>query len=101
MGDMADAILNGDFCQNCGEWLGDGDGFPRSCPGCGDPDEFDDVEVPGFRPKQPRVRCKLCGKRVGGLQGLADHVRDKHPGDLERALEDSANVCTEGVDETA
>lgn len=30
MGDMADAIINGDFDYISGEWLGEGDGFPRS-----------------------------------------------------------------------
>ena len=39
MGDIADMMLEGDMCQFCGEWLGDGDGFPRSCPSCGDDDE--------------------------------------------------------------
>lgn len=30
MGDMADAIINGDFDAVTGEWLGEGDGFPRT-----------------------------------------------------------------------
>lgn len=34
MGDIADAVLNGDFCQHCGEYLGEGAGFPRTCQGC-------------------------------------------------------------------
>lgn len=41
MGDMADMMLDGTMCCNCGELLGDGDegsGFPESC-GC-------DAEVP-------------------------------------------------------
>ena len=36
MGEMAEAILNGDFCEMCGEWLGVGDGYPRTCKGCTD-----------------------------------------------------------------
>lgn len=31
MGDIADATINGDFCDQCGEWLGEGEGYPRSC----------------------------------------------------------------------
>ena len=31
---MAEQIENGDFCQLCGEYMGDGDGYPRSCEGC-------------------------------------------------------------------
>lgn len=34
MGDAADAILNGDDCELCGEYLGSGDGYPRKCKGC-------------------------------------------------------------------
>lgn len=35
MGEQADLILNGDVCQVCGEEMGDGDGYPRSCSSCG------------------------------------------------------------------
>lgn len=34
MGDAAEAILNGDDCQECGVYIGPGDGFSRSCDGC-------------------------------------------------------------------
>lgn len=34
MGEMADAILDGVFCQICGEYLGEGDGFPTYCEAC-------------------------------------------------------------------
>ena len=34
MGEIADAILDGEFCQVCGEYLGEGDGFPVTCEGC-------------------------------------------------------------------
>lgn len=37
MGEIADSIINGDFCQYCGEYMGEGDGFPRSC--CEEEDE--------------------------------------------------------------
>lgn len=39
MGDIADAILDGDMCEVCGEWLDDGDGFVRRCDGCSEEDE--------------------------------------------------------------
>jgi len=36
MGDVADAILDGLFCQCCGELIdGDEPGYPRTCAGCG------------------------------------------------------------------
>jgi hypothetical protein len=34
MGEYADYMLNGDDCQECGEYIGDGPGYPRSCAGC-------------------------------------------------------------------
>lgn len=34
MGEIAEATINGDFCQGCGEWLGEGDGYPRYCKEC-------------------------------------------------------------------
>lgn len=34
MGEYADYMLNGDDCEGCGQYLGDGDGFPRLCGSC-------------------------------------------------------------------
>ncbi len=34
MGDIADMMLEGVLCQICGEYLGDGDGYPVTCSGC-------------------------------------------------------------------
>jgi len=34
MGDIADAMLNGDLCELCGVYLGVGDGYPRCCDAC-------------------------------------------------------------------
>ena len=34
MGDVADSIIDGEFCQECGEHIGDGNGYPVSCSGC-------------------------------------------------------------------
>lgn len=38
MGEAADDLINGDVCQSCGEWLGDGEGYPRDCKACGGED---------------------------------------------------------------
>ena len=43
MGEIADAMLEGVFCQVCGEYMGEGDGFPVTCAGCQE-DDFDDDE---------------------------------------------------------
>jgi hypothetical protein len=34
MGDIADMMLEGDLCQECGEYMEGGGGFPRTCYGC-------------------------------------------------------------------
>ncbi len=39
MGEIADDILNGDRCDLCGVWIGEGDGYPRKCVECGDDDD--------------------------------------------------------------
>jgi len=35
MGEIADLMINGDICEQCGCELGPGDGFARVCSGCG------------------------------------------------------------------
>ena len=35
MGEIADLMINGDICQVCGCEMGEGDGFARTCSGCG------------------------------------------------------------------
>lgn len=34
MGEYADMVLEGILCETCGEYLGEGDGFPQKCGGC-------------------------------------------------------------------
>jgi len=68
--DYTEDVLYGTFCQSCGEYLGDGDGFPRSCAAC-EQREAKDVEreehVAGpAKPAQRgrfKIRCS-CGKVV-------------------------------------
>lgn len=87
MGEYADYMLNGDDCQSCGEYLGDGDGFPRNCAGCeGELYPGDDLE-PLRQAKKKRkttkstnpIQCDLCNKIVGGNDGLRQHKAAKHP----------------------
>lgn len=35
MGEIAEGILDGDYCEGCGESMDDaGEGYPRRCAGC-------------------------------------------------------------------
>lgn len=84
MGEIADAMLNGDMDCYTGEWLGDGGGYPRSM----DDDynksinNFDRSKmattkdgVPIDRPS--KINCLTCNKLVK-KKGLSDHNRDVH-----------------------
>lgn len=46
MGEYADYMLNVNDCQECGEYLGEGDGFPRSCAACGGDDDDSEDDIP-------------------------------------------------------
>ena len=35
MGEMTEDILDGIFCEVCGEYIGEPCGYPRTCEGCG------------------------------------------------------------------
>lgn len=34
MGEYAEMSLDGEFCEGCGEYIGDGNGYPQRCAGC-------------------------------------------------------------------
>lgn len=82
MSDYTDAMLDGVFCQMCGEYIGDGCGFPRSCPTCAleESEDRHDYERRPVRTRTFKVQCPKCGKMVK-RRGLKDHDRDVHGGD--------------------
>lgn len=78
MGDIADMIIEGVLCQGCGEYMGDGNGYPQWCRACMKTEDRKET-LPGPKPgaKQKKVRCAHCNRRIaeGGMQ---QHMRDKH-----------------------
>ncbi|MFA9204908.1 MAG: hypothetical protein ACEQSH_00470 [Bacteroidia bacterium] len=56
MGEIADAMINGDDCEGCGQYLGDGHGYPRRCYAC-------------------RPRKKNEGPLIGMPTGMFDVIR--------------------------
>ena len=68
MGEMAEYMLNGDDCQYCGEYIGQGDGYPRSCASCAENE----------KPKAEKMKCTQCNKKLNGQQGLEAHAKIKH-----------------------
>lgn len=75
MGEIADMILEGDMCA-CGNYIGDGDGYPQYCsPQCRrDYGGGEEIEA---KPPPSKISCPDCGKRVKA-NGLADHQRVVH-----------------------
>ncbi len=73
MGEAAEAILNGEDCESCGEYIGPGDGAPRNCPACARAARAATAGVP----RNTKVPCPHCGRRVRSV-GLEDHIRDVH-----------------------
>lgn len=55
MGEIADGILEGDFCQYCCDYIGEGNGFPVTCEACrqdGIEEHLDEKTETTTRPKQ-------------------------------------------------
>lgn len=81
MGEYAEMMLDGTYCQSCGEFLNggeDGEGFPMFCAGC-QPKDGGGLFAPNKKKKsnQPKIKCPLC-ERLIKKTGLGDHVQDAH-----------------------
>lgn len=71
MGDIADAMLEGDLCEGCGVYMPGGAGFPQRCSDCSrGGSDFPRVHT-------AKVKCPTCKKTVKAV-GLSDHMRDAH-----------------------
>lgn len=71
MGDIADAMLDGDLCEGCGVYMPGGAGYPQRCSDCS-------REAKAFpEGRSAKVKCPICQKTVKAV-GLKDHTRDAH-----------------------
>lgn len=68
MGEMAEYMLNGDDCQGCGEYLGDGPGFPRWCASC------DPAPGESRRAKAPPTAATKAWRRKQKKKMKADRI---------------------------
>lgn len=78
MGEIADAIVDGEICQIC--CCPDGEaarGYPFTCAECGG-EELGDEFFESAVPVGPECVCPECGKTLKSLIGVMDHMRDKH-----------------------
>ncbi len=72
MGDIADAMIDGTLCEQCGSFIGAGEGFPRNC-GC-------DTSAAAYS-EGAKTACPFCEKRVK-IVGLDQHIDAKHPAEV-------------------
>lgn len=99
MGEIADAILDGDLCQVCGVYMEGGNGYPQTCGGC-----LHDTKprrAPAHKPstfeRVGKESCPTCGKRIS-LWGLDQHNLMKHSVRIpERPGETRCPICTKRV----
>ena len=91
MGEIAEMMLDGTMCGQCGEWLhggGDGPGYPGLCYSC----RREDERAPRFR-KHPKNmaapkwkekvyegdhKCDLCERAFKSRLAMMQHQQDKH-----------------------
>jgi len=83
MGEIADMMIDGEMCQECGEYLGDGDGYPRTCHGCGG-----DGANPTVLISDKHTSCGLCHKKFKNKTALVDHIRNKHAKNVNKLISD-------------
>jgi len=79
MGEIAEMMLEGVLCEGCGEYLGDGDGYPVRCSGCREEPDPTAEYSPTAGQKRRRVKCiSHCGKGFRTEDAMLQHNRDKH-----------------------
>lgn len=77
MGDAADAVLEGEDCQVCGEFMGDGDGYPRTCGGC-DQEGVSDLDP--LPTEAPRQEDEKLNRVIWARKRLKSEKCDIEPG---------------------
>jgi hypothetical protein len=88
MGEIAEAMLDGTLCSQCGDYLGGDEGYPVTCDGCKRA-ERREPRLPRFSrysipPRAGTVECPHCPSWVKPGRGLHDHMKAKHPEKLNR-----------------
>lgn len=80
MGEIADMIIDGILCENCGGYIGDSVDYTRKCPEC-----TREFRREFRREKNDMVKCPHCQKKVKTI-GLKQHIDAKHKSHLEICL---------------
>lgn len=64
MGEIAEMMLDGTLCSQCGEFLGEPEGYPLTCSSCSDFNESDLVELKQkkIKKKEPKLKKPIPGE---------------------------------------
>lgn len=68
MGEIAEAMLDGALCEGCGVYMGEGDGYPVRCRGCGGEGASTLAALTDGETRRTREAAKL-GKRLAKALG--------------------------------
>lgn len=81
MGEIADMMIEGILCEQCGVFLeGEPPGYPRLCGDCEKDVPVDRVEI------HKKIPCPICKKRV------KERGMDQHQADSNNCREIAANL---------
>ena len=74
MGEIAEMMLDGTLCEQCGEYMGNSCGHTQVCAGCRSTEKSEPT-----KPKQhfSKITCQICNKRVS-IVGIGNHLKDSH-----------------------
>lgn len=75
MGEISDMMLEGILCQQCGGYVGDGDGFPVTCGSC--LRDRPKAPKPAHASPKKRVGCGNCGRVFGDAEARDQHYNQK------------------------
>lgn len=75
MGEIAEMMLDGTLDCETGEYLGEGDGYPRTARQMREP-AFPKGYMGGRKAKD--TPCPKCGRKLRGETGLRDHMKSTH-----------------------
>lgn len=80
MGQIADDMVNGVIDAETGEFLdGDEPGYPRVRRGGRIIGQHEAIERSRPKAASAKLKCPHCQKSCKGQQGLAAHIKAKHP----------------------
>ncbi len=76
MGEIADMMLDGTLCADCGVYLDmESVGYPAYCGSC-EPSDYSGPSLTDTPPATQKERCPICGARK---RNVLEHAKAVHP----------------------